>query len=704
LKFRVVRLIALYLSAACMLGDGGAISAPVSSSPVTVGWPLTGGTAFEQRYSELTEINRTNVGHLGMAWAFSDFVVRGRTHRGVEATPVMVDGVLYFSGPWSVVYALDAKSGKHLWTYDPQVDGAFARKACCDAVNRGVAVFNGRVYVGTLDGYLDAVDAKTGKRVWRADTLTDRTRSLTITGAPRVADNLVVIGNGGADMGSRGYVTAYDAVTGKQAWRFYIVPGDPAKGPDENPELALARKTWDPHSRWDLGGGGNAWDGMAYDPSTHILFLGTGNGGPHPVWMRSPKGGDNLFLSSIVALDMRTGRMKWYYQTTPGDSWDYTATQNIILGELPFAGRLRKVVMQAPKNGFFYVLDRETGKLLAADKYTTVTWADHVDLKTGRPVGLDGGNYSKSPKIVWPSSVGGHNWQPMAFSPQTDLVYIPVMKAPMRIALAPSLTFRAGSGEVGADVSLPPFPGTQAPGPKPVLESMLEAWNPVTSQVAWIAPRGALWGAGGALATAGGLVFEGGTNGIFEVRDATSGRLLKSIDTGTAIMAAPMTYRIGGVQYVAVLGGYGGAYGPLYTPGSAPLKYENQERLLVFKLDGGTVPKPPLVAVAPKYPAPLQRTPDKRVVARGQALYIDNCARCHSYGGPAGNYPDLWNLPPDVHAEFQAIVYDGALRYAGMAPFSDLMTRSDVDAIHAFLSAEQAKGAKTSAATSPPAH
>lgn len=538
MKFRNVGFAAICLCASFLAGDAGA--AP--SQKTTIDWSLTSGPSLEQRYSALTEVNRTNAGRLGMAWDFNDFVVRGRTHRGVEATPVMVRGVLYFSGPWSVVYALDAKSGQHLWTYDPQVDGTFARKACCNVVNRGVAVSDGRVYVGTLDGYLDAIDARTGKRLWRVDTLTDRTKSLTITGAPRVADNLVVVGNSGADMGTRGYVTAFDARTGRQSWRFFIVPGDPAQGPDESPEVTLARKTWDPHSRWDLGGGGNAWDCLAYDPSTHLLFFGTGNGAEHPVWKRSPKGGDNLFVASIVALDMRTGRMKWYYQATPGDSWDYNSTQNLVLGKLSFAGRSRKVLMQASKNGFFYVLDRETGELLAADKYTTVNWADHVDLATRRPVGLEGGNYSKSPKIVWPSSMGGHNWQPMAFSPQTGLVYIPVIKAPMRIALGPEVILRPNSAALGTEVQLPPFPGAPPPGPKPVLESLLEAWNPATGRVVWAAPSGALWSAGGALATAGGLVFEGGSDGAFMVRDAASGRLLKSNDTGTAIMAAPMTY------------------------------------------------------------------------------------------------------------------------------------------------------------------
>ena len=338
-------------------------------------WPLYGRTFEEARFSPLTQIAEANVSTLGLAWEFSDFVVRGRTHRGNEASPLVADGVMYLSGPWSVVYALDARNGRLLWKYDPEVDGQWIRRACCDAVNKGVALWQGRVYVATLDGHLIALDAKTGTPVWKVDTFVDRVAmNYASTGAPRIAGNLVVIGNAGAEMGARGYVSAYDLGSGKLAWRFYTVPGDPAKGPDESPDVTAARKTWSKDSRWDLGGGGTAWDSMVYDPIGHLLYVGVGNGMPHPVWSRSPGGGDNLYLSSIVALDAATGRMQWYYQTTPADSYDYTATQNMILADLDIGGTTRHVLMQAPKNGFFYVLDRATGKLLSANAYTRVTW------------------------------------------------------------------------------------------------------------------------------------------------------------------------------------------------------------------------------------------------------------------------------------------------------------------------------------------
>jgi quinohemoprotein ethanol dehydrogenase len=674
---------------------GAQLNAYADSTDAKAEWALTGGTVYERHYSELDQINRQNASRLGFGWAFTDFVVRGRTHRGVEATPVVVGGVMYFSGPWSVVYALDAKDGHHLWTYDPQAEGIASRKACCDVVNRGIAVSGTRVFIGTTDGYVDAVDAKSGKRLWRADAIIDRTRSYTSSGAPRVADDQVIIGNSGADMGTRGYVSAYDMRSGKLTWRFFIVPGDPSKGPDEGPEVTLARKTWSVNSRWDLGGGGNAWDGMAYDPATHLVFIGTGNGGPYPRWMRSPGGGDNLFLSSIVALDARTGKLRWYYQTTPGDSWDYTATSNIILADIPVGGRIRKVLMQAPKNGFFYVLDRETGQLLSAEKYTQVTWAHHIDLKTGRPVKTADGDYADESKWVTPAGLGGHNWKPMAYSPQTGLLYIPVMNGSMQIGQAPSEKWRPGSPAIGSYITLPtfasPVPNAEALGR--TTESGLVAWDPAKQRVVWRGKTGSWWNAGGVLATAGGLVISGDIDGNLSVNDAKDGRVLKTIETGTAMGPAPMTYEADGVQYIAVLGGYGGAFAGNFLPGSAPEKYENQERLLVFKLDGTAVPKPPLVRDAALQVIPVvPKAPDSKALARGQTLYLENCARCHQYGHKAGNFPDLWNMSPASHAAFQGIVSGGALQYAGMASFSDVLSTDDVDAIHGFLSWEQAKG------------
>ena len=346
-------------------------------------WFTTGRSFSEERFSPLDRINAGNVKQLGLAWEYDL-----QTQRGLEATPVVVDGVLFASSTWSKVYALDARTGRELWSFDPQVPGEWARNACCDVVNRGVAVWQGKVYVGTLDGRLIAIDANTGKPLWSQDTLIDRSRSYTITGAPRIAGGKVVIGNGGGEIGVRGYITAYDAESGAMAWRFFTVPGDP-KLPFEHPELEAAAKTWDPNSRWEAGGGGTAWDAMAYDPQLNLLYVGTGNASPFPQSVRSPKGGDNLYLSSILAINPDTGRLVWHYQTTPGESWDYTAVQHMILADLEINGRVRKVLMQAPKNGFFYVLDRASGELLSAEKICRRELGQSCRSEN-RPAGVDG--------------------------------------------------------------------------------------------------------------------------------------------------------------------------------------------------------------------------------------------------------------------------------------------------------------------------
>ena len=661
-------------------------------------WPLYGRSSDESRFSPLTQITPENVGSLGLAYEFKDFVVRGRVHRGNEATPLMSGGVLYFSGPWSVVYAVDARNGKLLWKFDPQVQGQWVRRACCDAVNRGVALSNGRVFVATLDGYLIALDIKSGTQLWKVDTFTDRaTMNYASTGAPRVAGDNIVIGNSGAEMGARGYVSAYDAMTGKLSWRFFTVPGDPAKGPDESPDVTLARKTWSPHSRWDLGGGGTAWDSMVYDPKLGLLYVGTGNGMPHPVWTRSPGGGDNLYLSSIVALDARTGRMRWYYQTTPADSWDYTATQNMILAELSIGGRSRPVLMQAPKNGFFYVLDRQSGQLLGAKAYTKVTWAKGVDLKSGRPLMTPEADFSGGSREIWPSQAGGHNWMPMSYSPSARLVFIPALDAGMHFGMVPGsqVKFRVGANNEGDDVAWSRPAGDGAipwappnPGPRdPPFQSVLEAWDPIKEQVVWQTPPQPYW-SGGVLSTATGVVFQGSADGQFYAYDAKDGRQLASVPTGTGIVAAPISYELDGTQYVAVLAGFGGAFSQIGYPfGSAALKYVNSERLLVFKLRGGSVPMPPAVT-RQQQPTPAPLTTDPAVLKRGEAV-IGRCAGCHGFRGIPNAYPDLWNLPPATHAIFDQIVYEGALSANGMPSFKDALTLEDVKAVHAWIVADE---------------
>jgi quinohemoprotein ethanol dehydrogenase len=689
MNIRVVLLIAIALARATVASESESLDQGPKSAQSGADWPLNGRTFDGSRYSPLGQIDTATVERLGLAWEFRGFVVRGRTHRGLESNPIVADGVMYFSGPWGVAYALDARSGKPLWTYDPQADGQYARSACCDVVNRGLAVWKGKVYTASLDGYLIALDARTGKPLWRADTFVNRKWNYTSTGAPYIAGDNILIGNAGGEMGARGYVGAYDAQTGKLAWRFWAVPGDPANGPDETPDVTLARKTWAANTRWDLGLGGGPWDSMAYDPDLHLVYVGMGNGDPHPRWLRGADSGDDLFLASIVALDVTTGRMKWYYQETPGDSWDYDATAAMILANIPWKGRVRKVLMQASKNGLFYVLDRTTGKVLEADPFTTVNWTSGVDLKTGRPRFTAHADYSHGPEIIWPSGAGGHGWQPMSYSPETRLVYLPVYDAPMKFHSEAHARFMPGLLNQGEFGEFPPFPTREDQKqligqPTPKFETRLKAWDPLTGRTAWMSPP-LPFISGGTLSTAGGLVFQGSSDGAFSAYDAKTGRLLKRIPTGTSIMPAPITYELDGVQYVAVLAGAGGPQAAQFAPDVAAATYQNFERLLVFKSGGGPTPLPPRVVPAVRQPMPQPIPADSATLAHGRKLFQDNCQRCHVLGGAFGAYPNLWNMAPQTLASFDAIVLDGAYRYAGMANFSDVLSKSDVAAIKAFI-------------------
>ncbi|HEX4160162.1 MAG TPA: PQQ-dependent dehydrogenase, methanol/ethanol family [Rhizomicrobium sp.] len=648
-------------------------------------WLLDGRDFANGHFSPLEQINQSNAKKLGFAWEFRGFVSRGGIHHGMESNPVFVDGVLYFSGPWGNAYAVDARSGKLLWAYDNDADGQYARNACCDVVNRGAAVWKGKVYVASLDGWLVALDARTGRPVWRTDTIVDRKFNTAVDGAPHIAGDNILIGNSGADMGSRGYVSAYNADTGKLVWRFWAVPGDPKKGPDETPEVTRARRTWAKDTRWDIGGGGNPWDSIVYDPQTGLAYLGMGNGGPLPRWLRSPGGGDNLFVSSVVAVAAKTGRMKWYYQETPGDSWDYTATAPMVLADLDWNGGRRCVLMQAPKNGIFYVLDCETGELLNAKPYTTVTWTDGVNMQTGRPHLTAHGDYSRTPQIVWPGSAGGHGWQPMSWDPATGLVYLPVYDAPTKYQTIPVPKFLPGGFNNGAAAIYPPF-NTQDKTVVPTahMEGRLKAWNPQRGRAQWISPVLPFL-VGGTLSTAGNLVLEGTADGNLSVYRANDGVLLNRIFTGTAIMAAPMAYRLDGVEYIAVLAGAGGPQNVSWSSDNAASHYENFERLLVFRLNGGRVPLPPRALPQPRAPTPAAIVADARTLARGRKLFEEQCARCHQEGGGTGAYPDLWNMPRVVTEAFEDIVYRGALREFGMGNFSDSLSKFDVAAIKDFI-------------------
>ena len=642
-------------------------------------WLSHGRTYDERRYSPLRQIHAANIAGLGLAWAFE---LAG--NRGLEATPVVVDGVIYITGNWSRVYALRALTGELLWQYDPEVPPQWAVNLCCDVVNRGVAVWRDRVYVGTLDGRLVALDAGSGKPVWSVQT-TPRDKPYSITGAPRVVKGKVVIGNGGAEMGVRGYVSAYDAGTGELAWRFYTVPGNPAL-PFENPALKMAAQTWKGGEWWQLGGGGTVWDSMSYDAELDLLYIGVGNGSPWSHKLRSPGGGDNLFLSSIVALRPDTGEYVWHYQTTPGESWDYTATQQMILAELAIEGRSRKVIMQAPKNGFFYVLDRETGAFLSAEPYVEVNWASHIDPHSGRPVIRPGARYRDQPFLGRPSPFGGHNWHSMSYSPDTGLVYIPAMDLPFHYQQDSDFEAQVMGVNLGIDGAAAAMPEDSEirKAIKAMLKGRLVAWDPVRQRAAWTVEQRNPWN-GGTLATAGGLVFQGNGQGEFVAYAAGSGKRLWSFDAQTGIVAAPVSFALAGEQYVAVLAGWGGVMPLLLGEAVAESAAGKVNRLLVFKL-GGTAQLPVLEAVERQLnPPPL--TAPAAVVRRGKVLYHRFCFACHGDSAVAGGVlADLRYSAFNRQAQaWRQVVLDGALKSRGMVSFAPVLDPEDAEAIRAYV-------------------
>jgi quinohemoprotein ethanol dehydrogenase len=645
-------------------------------------WLSHGRDYSEQRYSPLDRINKHNVDTLGLAWE-ADVGSR----RGLESTPLVIDGKMYVTSTWSRVMAFDAKSGAVLWKYDPDVPKAWAKKLCCDIVNRGLAAWGDNLFLGTLDGRLVSLDRETGALVWEVDTLTDRTKSYSITGAPRVVKDKVIIGNGGAEYGVRGYISAYDVDTGELAWRFFTVPGDPKK-PFENPALELASETWLGVEDW-TGLGGTAWDSMAYDPELDLLYVGTGNGAPWSRNARSPDGGDNLFLSSILALNPDTGSLQWYYQTTPGDNWDYTATQQLILADLAIDGEQRKVLMQAPKNGFFYVLDRATGELISAEKYVYVNWASHIDKETGRPVETGIATYNtEKDAYVFPSAAGAHNWHPMSYSPSTGLVYIPTRDIGWVYTAEDDKWFT-----YGAD-NLQELLGEQQP---PKTRGSLKAWDPVNQQLAWEHETPLIWN-GGVLSTAGGLVFHGTGEGHFLILDAETGETLKKIETGTGMIAPPITYSVDNIQYVAVMAGWGGPAFNTMQGTEAALEFSNAGRLLVFKLNGAAVPLPETQTPRPDFFAPSQHKADADTMEQGRLLYVYNCGACHGVYGSTPLLPDLRRLTPEKHDIFDAIVRGGILEHKGMASFAEQLGKNDVDAIQAYI-AQMARDAIQSEST-----
>lgn len=653
-------------------------------------WPVHGGTDLEQRFADLDEVNEKTVGHLGLAWSFEL-----DSSRGQEATPIVVDGVMYVSSAWSRVHALDATTGKELWRFDPEIAGRKGFDACCDVITRGVAVSNGRVYLGALDGRLIALDARTGKPVWSVQT-TDPAKPYTISGAPRVFGDKVVIGNAGAEYGVRGYVTAYTAATGKQVWRFYTVPGDPRAKPDgaasDDVLKAKALPTW--AGRWyQYGGGGTVWDAIVYDPELKQLYIGVGNGSPWNHQVRSDGKGDNLFLSSIVAVDPETGAYKWHYQETPGESWDFTASQPMILATLEIGGKPRKVLMQAPKNGFFYVLDRTNGKLISAKNFVPMNWASGVDMKTGRPIENPAARYVGKSFLMYPNALGGHSWHPMAFSPKTGLVYLPVYHSKMLYGGDPHFTYTPGLWNNAIDnrnLQAPDDPKVARKGGEGV-EGRLVAWDPVKQREVWSVAHPTLQN-GGVLATAGGLVFQGTGSGLFEARNASTGKLLWSFAAGDGIIAGPISYRLGGTQYVAVLAGYGGGFG-LGESAEKPTHRPNG-RVLVFKL-GGTEKLPSFL---PGEVAPLATTTESfstEQIDAGRLLYTQQCYRCHGAGAASvGVLPDLRRSAAIANRDaWRAILVDGALESRGMISFRKWLGDQQVEDIRAYV-AHRAKLAR----------
>ena len=635
-------------------------------------WLAHGLDFTEQRFSPLAQINRDNVQDLGLAW-HKDL----GTFHAQEATPLVVDGLIIYPTSWNVVYAVDAVSGETQWVYDPKVDRARLGTMWAP-VTRGIAVYLGSVIVATVDGYLISIDAGTGRENWKVDTITDRSIPYSITGAPRVGGGKIFIGNGGAELGTRGYTTAYNAMTGAQIWRFWSVPGDPSL-PFEHPEMEAAAKTWKGGEWWKYGGGGNVWNSIVYDPDLNQVYLGVGNAAPWARIIRSPGGGDNLFAASIVAVDADTGTMNWYYQQVPGDNWDYTSVQDMALVDLEVDGTMRKVIMQAPKNGFFYVIDRTNGELLRAHPFATVTWASHVDMETGRPVELESGNWDEEAKWVLPGPLGAHNWQAMSVDPETHVVYMGTHDFAWYFKLDPNFQktgiykWNIGQLNTGTDPETADVIEAEDET-SPASEGYLTAFDPLTGEVVWRNEMDHWWN-GGVLATAGDLVFQGEGMGYFYAYDKETGEKLWGFNTYTSIVAPPITYSIDGTQYVAIMTGSGGAESFVgKESGTATDTYGNHPQLLVFSLGGSDqLTEPPLRQQIPPEQPMLVSNPNE--VRRGSVLYHNFCAVCH--GGQAKSFgvmPDLRFIDASVRSDWDDIVLEGALEKLGMGGRGDMIS------------------------------
>jgi quinohemoprotein ethanol dehydrogenase len=672
----VLALAALAAAATAAAGTArsGAQPADVTAARLTYAnsepgeWMAVGRTHDEERFSPLTQINADNVAKLGLAW-YADF----DTNRGQEATPLAIDGVLYVSTAWSKVRAYEARTGRLIWAFDPKVRGEFAGRGCCDVVNRGLAAWHGKIYVAAYDGRLIALDAKSGRVLWSVLTL-DHDKPVTSTGAPRIVKGRIIIGNAGGEFGVRGYVSAYDAETGKLDWRFYTVPGNPANG-FEQPILKTAAKTWN-GNWWRFGGGGTVWDAIAYDPGSNLVYIGTGNGAPWNRRFRGSGGGDNLFVASIIAVNADTGAYAWHYQEVPGDEWDFDATSPFMLADLQIDGHMRRVLMQASKDGFFYVLDARTGAVISAKNFVTANWAKSIDPETGAPLINPEVRYDLTDKtaFVQPGGQGAHAWHPPSFDPLTGLVYFSAIETSSTDTSLKTFSAKPMDSKTGLAFGAPR--DRSVPPPRRAAMRLI-AWDPIHEREVWHTPVLGVIGAG-TLSTAGNLVFQGtSTTNRFVAYRATDGKELWSMNAETGVVAAPSSFVVEGEQYIAEEVGYG----------LAPYGVSNGSRLLVFKL-GGTAKLPP---APPPPPPPVLDPPEStasaQVIAYGQGRYASTCAMCHdaSYGN-RGVFPDLrFSAMLRSPEAFRAVVLGGALQSSGMASFKGRLTQSDLQAVRAYL-------------------
>ena len=693
MRYTTIALAALLPLAACNV-TGTGTGDKAASAPATQGvtdaliaaapegeWLSYGRDYNEQRFSSLTQVNDTTVKDLGLAWS-ADF----ETARGQEATPLMHDGVLYTSTAWSLVKAYDAATGKLLWSYDPKVPRETLVRVCCDAVNRGVALYGDKVFVAALDGRLIALNAKTGTEVWAKNIVPDQ-KSYAITGAPRIAKGKVLIGNAGSEYRARGSLAAFDPETGAELWRFHTVPGNPADG-FENPAMERAAKTWS-GKWWELGGGGTVWDSITYDPTTNLVLFGTGNAEP---WNPAPMGreGDSLYTSSVVAVNADTGAYAWHFQETPEDRWDFDSNAQITLADLTIGGKQRHVALHAPKNGYFYVLDAKTGEFISAGSFAEQNWTTGIDPKTGRPQIAEAARYEKTGEtfVSMPGALGAHSWQPMSFSPKTGLVYIPVNNAAFPYAAAKDWKPSAIGFQTGTDGGKVAMPADKAArdGAAAATTGALVAWDPVAQKAAWTVPYKGPWN-GGTLATAGNLVFQGSAAGEFAAFSADKGAKLWAFPAQSGIIAAPMTYSIKGEQYVAIMVGWGGVWDlALGTLANKSGSVRNISRLLVFKLGAkGQLPPPPPSSKLVLDPPAFRGKPEQ--VAAGSDHYARYCSVCHGDAVVAGGLvPDLRHSgsinSPDA---IRAVVIDGALKHNGMVSFSSALKAEDVESIRQYL-------------------